>query len=129
MKIPKEKGFQLVKVKAGTYQPETFGIKSRKASTSKHFDHNNLDNKAVVVEPGTVTYIGQWDIAYGKRFQLLGRNFTTDQNGYRVSYSPAAVSSFANNNAWITEFPLRLSHISGQTVATTWQRISEAQYN
>ena len=129
LKVSKEKGFQLVKVKAGTYQPETFGIKSAQSIKAKRFENNDLSNKAVIIEPGTVTYIGQWDVAYGKRFELLGNTITTDKNGYRVSYSVNSVNEFASKNEWITEFPLRFSHISGQNVATTWQHINQEQYN
>lgn len=129
LKVPKEQGFQLVKVKAGTYQPEAFGLKFASKNKEQAFDHNDLRDKAVVIEPGTVTYIGQWDIAYGERFEFLGRSVTNDVNGYRVSYSVSSVNEFANDNEWITDYPLRFSHISGQNVETTWHHINQPRYN
>lgn len=130
LEVPKENGFQLIKVKAGTYQPTAFGIaKPSKKQEPKAFANSSIAKKAIVIEPGTVTYIGKWDIAYGKRVTWLDKSITTKQSAFRVSYSVESVQAFAETNQWLTEFPLRISHISGNNVATSWDYLDQAKVN
>lgn len=129
LKVPKDTGFQLLRVKAGTYSPEAMDVKDSKSMQAKAFDDPDKAQKSIVIEHGTVTYIGQWDIAYGQRFQVMDSSFITDESGFRVSYSVESVSEFAEQNEWVTNFPLRFSHISGQNVATTWKSIDQERIN
>ncbi len=122
LSIPKEKGVQLVKVKAGTYQPDTLGLTHAHAKMkTRQFDDGG---EAIVIQPGTVTYIGNWDILYGNKFTFLGESFTNKKTAYRVSYSVNSVKKYAKENQWIRQFPLRFSHVSGHNVVATWTELN-----
>lgn len=128
--VPTEKGFQIIKVKAGTYQPEALGLShSRQRHQTTNFVDRKADEKSIVIEPGTITYIGQWDVLYGKSITMMGNNYIIKDSAYKVSYPVAKVNGFAQENEWVTQFPLRFSHISGQNVSTSWQHIEQQQYN
>lgn len=118
LSVPPEKGLQLVKVKAGTYKPEKFGI-GQKAKRSGDFAIA-ADKKGIFVEPGTVTYIGNWDIYYGQQVRVNDQTIINDKKGYRISYSVDNLVKYAEKNEWIKGYPLRVSHINGKRVANSW---------
>ena len=119
LQVPKESGVQLVKVKAGIYSPEHLLLSSSYRSS----DAERLPTdgeESLIIEPGTVNYIGEWDVRYGKTFKVMDRTETTTETGYKVSYSGDDLQEFAANNAWITEYQVRVAHISGRNMATSW---------
>ena len=119
LQVPKDTGVQLVKVKAGIYSPQNLLL----SHTYRSNDSERLatdGEESLLIEPGTVNYIGEWDVRFGKSFKVIDRSQTLADTGYRVSYSGEDLQSFAADNAWITEYPVRVAHISGRNLATSW---------
>lgn len=108
-------GMQLVKVKAGTYIPDTFATHSQHRKSLRH------RAKGIYVEPGSVTYIGNWKLRYGQSFMVNNTTYSTEKSSLGVHYNVGHLQSFATKNQWVTNYPLRVSHMNGKRVASNWQ--------
>ena len=135
LSVPKAKGVQVMKVKAGTYRPAALGLVSKTrsqregADRMKSFDDPAAQSKSLVIEPGTVTFIGSWDVAYGRAFSFMDREYIHKDLAYRVRYPMDDLQAYAQENRWVTEFPLRVSHISGKNAIATWPGIGVERLN
>lgn len=105
LKIHKAPELQLIKVKAGIYKPQLASLD---------------ESKGIVIEPGTVTYIGNWKVTSGQRFMINGESHTTSQEGYQVRFDVDSLFSYAEENSWLKQYPLHISHINGKRVSNDW---------
>jgi len=110
-------GMQLVKVKAGTYIPDTF------VTHSQHRKSLRKRAKGIYVEPGSITYIGNWKVSYGQSFMVNNTTYSTEKTSLGVHYNVGHLQSFAAKNQWVTNYPLRVSHMNGKRVASDWQAL------
>ena len=120
LSVPKEPGLQLVKVKAGTFQPETFSLKSNKASAPAKRLAKKYAGKGIIVEPGTVTYIGNWHVKYGQRLEWLNDSYLAETADYSVHFAAKDVEKFYRANEWIANYPLRVAHMNGKRLGSQW---------
>lgn len=107
LNINKESEMQLIKVKAGVYKPQL--AKLNRA-------------KGIVIEPGTVTYIGDWKVVSGQKFLVNGVAHTASETGYRVNFDVDGLFSFAEENSWLKQYPLHISHLNGKRISNNWTR-------
>ncbi|MGB5324310.1 MAG: hypothetical protein WBN40_02645 [Pseudomonadales bacterium] len=118
--IPKAPGMQLVKVKAGTYQPEAFGLKAPKDEDRSKRLAQKYAGEGIKIEAGTVTYIGNWNVKYGQRVRWIDGSHLVDAADYSVYFAPRDVEAFYRANEWIGNYPLRVAHMNGKRVASAW---------
>jgi len=120
LSVPRERGLQLVKVKAGTFQPETFSVKSKRAAAPQKRLAKKYASEGIKVEAGTVTYIGNWHVRYGQRVDWLDDSYLVERADYSVHYTAKDVEKFYQDNQWISNYPLRVAHINGKRLASQW---------
>lgn len=105
LKIRKAPELQLLKVKAGIYKPQLASLG---------------ESKGIVIEPGTVTYIGNWKVTSGQRFMINGESYTTSHEGYQIKFDVDSLFSYAEENSWLKQYPLHISHVNGKRVSNKW---------
>ncbi len=107
LSINRDADMQLLKVKAGVYRPLVA---------------SGNNGKGIVIAPGTVTYIGDWHLYSNQKFMINGKRYTTSKVGYRVDFDIDNLFSFADDNSWIKQYPLHISHMNGKRAANNWTR-------
>jgi len=105
LKIQKAPEMQLLKVKAGVYKPQLASLD---------------ESRGIVITPGTVTYIGNWKVTSGQRFMINGKAYSTSQKGFEVKFDVDSLFSYADQNSWLKQYPLHISHINGKRVSNNW---------
>ncbi|MBT8138947.1 MAG: hypothetical protein KJP25_04205 [Gammaproteobacteria bacterium] len=120
MTIPKQSGMQLVKVKAGTYQPKALALASRGDKTKTRALPQKYTGEGIEIEAGTITYIGNWNLRYGQRVRWIDSSHLVDVAEYGVHFAPRDVEKFYHANQWVSDYPLRVAHMNGKRVAAPW---------
>lgn len=122
IKLSGKSGLQLVKIPAGTYNPSKL-LLGKNANKGKSLD-NFSKSAGIHIEPGTVTYIGSWNMRYGQSIKVNGVSSTVKNVGYNLKFDGSSLQSFAKDNTWLKSMPLRISHVNGNQIKAKWDEKS-----
>jgi hypothetical protein len=107
--------FKVLKLKAGTYKLGSMMVSSG-AKALKGADRV----KSIHVKPQTITYIGDWTLAYGQAFDLAGSRIRLDDATYRVSYDPQMLARFGEGLTYISEYAPVVAAANGNRLQAKW---------
>ena len=86
-----EKTGEFIRVAASGSEPQLLKVKAGKYRLARRGFSNSASIKGLLIEPKTVTYIGDWAVTRGQTFKVNGEYISLDSTSYGIEYKPGAL--------------------------------------
>lgn len=115
-----EESGEFVRIAPNGSEPQLLKVKAGKYRLARNAFGSSPPIKGVLIEPRTVTYIGDWAVARGQALKVDGEYIALDSTSYGIAYKPGALSWVAKNYDLPAGYRPVISATSGRQLKARW---------